>query len=350
MGDSSDPMLFDETALRGVQPTGSPWRISNDDPATVPVPLQVLIKKVEGPYTAKDRKLWTFLLHVAFDRLGKEQIHSIPVRDINHIFRETGGEHGTEWIWESAKRLSQTTIEFEETMGDERFLGVTSIFGAKVPAKAKRGSDLYFHFPPLLIPIIKEPLRFARLRVHFLLKLSGKYAVSLYEILEGYANRRDSECRVSIDDLRIWLKVPDGTYLDWKDLRKWVIDPAIKQINDDPLGAGFSVTYAPIRKGRFYHEIIFRMTKTDGRKRAERALQDASALRQAKDTAADAGRPYLGEAAIRKAREATRYVLDMEEVQRQFWTHWETTGRPKFQKGVEQAFIGFSKHKAKQLT
>ena len=101
----------------------------------------------------------------------------------------------------------------------------------------KRGSELHFWFPEPLIPIIKEPLRFAWLRVHFLIKLSGKYAVTLYEILEGFANRHDGECRVTIEELRCWLKVPDGTYPDWKNFRHRVLRPAIEQINADPASA-----------------------------------------------------------------------------------------------------------------
>lgn len=349
MAANQSPTLFDEKELRSIQPSGSPWVISEVDPATVPVPLQVVIKKVEGPYTAKDRKLWTFLLHAVFDKLGNEPIHSLKVQDVNRIFRELGGEHGTEWIWESAKRLAKTTIEFETTMDDERYLGVAAIFGANVPAKGKRGSELHFFFPPNLVPIIKEPLRFTRLRVHFMMKLSGKYAVTLYEILEGYANRRDGECRVTIDELRTWLKVPEGAYPDWKNFRHRVLKPAIDQINDDPMGAGFSVKYEPVRKGRFYNEIIFKLTKTDSRKQIDKVIQGNTASAKAKAAAKAAGRPPLREAAVEKARIATKYVLDMDEMKSQFWAHWESKGKAPFKKGADAAFIGFCKHKYEQL-
>ena len=341
--------LFSDEDMDGIQPTGSPWVISNDDPATVPVPLQVVITKVEGPYTARDRKLWTFLLHAAFDELGDKPIHSIKVRDVNAMFRKFGGRHESDWIWESAKRLSKTTIEFETMMGDERFLGVAALFGANVPSKAKRGSELHFFFPPNLIPIIKEPMRFARLRVHFMMKLSGKYAVTLYEVLEGFANRRDGECRVTLDELRTWLKVPEGRYPDWKNFRHRVLKPAIEQINDDPMGAGFTVEYEPVRRGRFYSEIIFKLTKTDSRKKIDAIQQGNSARGRAREEAKAKGRPFLREAAIQKAREATRYILDMDEMKSQFWAHWESKGRPKFDKGVDAAFIGFCKHKHQQL-
>jgi hypothetical protein len=342
--------LFSEQELDGIQPSGSPWVISDDDPATVPVPLQTVIVKVDGPYTERDRKLWVFLLHTVFDELGEKPIHSLPIREINAIFRELGGEHDTKWLWDSARRLAKTTVEWETTFEDGRFeQGISSMFGANISKKARQMGTLTFNFPPLLIPIIKQPTRFARLRVHFLLKLSGKYAVTLYEVLEGFANRRDGRCAVTIDELRTWLKVPEGSYSTWKNFRLRVLDPAIKQINDDPLGAGFSVEYTPIRKGRFYHEIVFQLTKTPKRIQTDRLIKknagDARKIKAAKER----GRPALLDVDIDRAAQETRYFLDMAKVQTEFWAHWESTGKPDFKKGVAAAFMGFTKKKYGQL-
>jgi hypothetical protein len=58
---------------------------------------------------------------------------------------------------------------------------------------------LRFAFPALLIPILKDPGHFARLRVHFLISLSGKYSVTLYELLESVANKVEPVLDVSID-------------------------------------------------------------------------------------------------------------------------------------------------------
>lgn len=116
----------------------------------------------------------------------------------------------------------------------------------------------------------QEPTRFARLRVRFLLKLLGKYAVTLYEVLEGFVNRREGQCRVSIDELRTWLKVPEDSDAMWKDFRKWVLYPALVQINGGPLEAGFSVEHTPIHKGRFYTELVFQITKTPKRIQPEK--------------------------------------------------------------------------------
>ena len=85
------------------------------------------------------------------------------------------------------------------------------------------------------------PRSFARLRCHVVLALRSKYAVTLYEILEAYVNRRESSVTVGIDELRSWLKVSDDltSYNDWKYLRRRVIDPAVNEINEHSDDAGF---------------------------------------------------------------------------------------------------------------
>ena len=341
--------LFTEAETEGIQPTGSPWIDNPLDPATVPVPLQTVIVKVDGPYKEQDRKLWTFLLHAVFDELGEKQMHTLSIRDINRAFREQGGIHDSKWIWESAKRLARTVIEWDATLGDERVLGVAAIFGANITPGAKNSGRLDFFFPPNLIPIIKAPMRFARVRVHFLMRLSGKYAVTLYEILEGFANRRDGQCRVTLKELRTWLKVPEDKYANWKDFKRWVLEPAIQQINNDADGAGFTVTYEAVRKGRSYNEIVFSMTKTDQRKQADALIKRSKNTSVEIEKAKAENRPVLLEEVINDARRQTDNMLDMEVVQREFWAYWESKGCEPFKKGAGAAFIGFARRKQKQM-
>lgn len=341
--------MFTEDDLQQVKASGSAWMNNPDDPATVPVPLQIIMVNVEGPYTERDRKLWTFLLHAVWDELEAVPLHELSVSEINRVFRELGGEHGSEWIWESAKRLAKTTVEWEYTLGDERVLGVSSLFGAMVSKPARQTGRLKFHFPPLLIPIIKQPHRFARLRVHFMMGLSGKYAVTLYELLEGFSNRRDGLLECSLSDFRQWMKVPEGTYPTWKNFKLRVLDPAIDQINADPLGAGLSVAYEPLRSGRFYDRLRFKIIKSQSRAGADAKIKRKLAVAKAIETGKAKDRPLLLSASIDKARKATGYYLDMDAVEQEFWTHWETTGRPDFTRNVEAAFIGFAKKKLRQV-
>src|SRR5712691_5066387 len=240
-------------------PTGNPWTPTPEDPATVPLPFPVIIVSVEGPYTERDRKLWAFLLHAVWDELGEVNVHAIPVREINRVFRELGGDHNTAWIWESATRLAKTTVSWHYTEGDTRYDGIAALFSAQISRGARKTGLLQFNFPPLLVPILKDPRRFARLRTHFLIELSGKYAVTLYELLESAVNKDVPQLKASVEDLRRWLRVPAGKLLRWQDFRRKVLEPAIKQINDNPTGAGFQVRIKLLKEGRAIHWVVFQV-------------------------------------------------------------------------------------------
>src|SRR5918912_34793 len=255
-------------------PTGDPWTPTPYDPATVPLPFPVIIVSVEGPYTERDRKLWTFLLHAVWDELEAGVIHEIPVQEINRVFRQLGGDHNTAWIWESATRLAKTTVTWHYTEGDTRYEGIAGLFGAQISRSARKTGVLRFYFPPLLIPILKDPRRFARLRTHFLIELSGKYAVTLYELLESAANKSVPELIATVEELRHWLKVPPGKLLRWQDFRRKVLEPAVQQINDNAAKAGFTVRVKLVKESRAIKWVKFEIIKTTERLALDAKLQD----------------------------------------------------------------------------
>jgi hypothetical protein len=261
-------------------PTGNPWKPSEQDPATVPVPLPVIIVKVEGPYMERDRKLWTFLLHAVWDEIPddlqeeKLVIHELTVTKINQVFRECGGAHHSKWIWESAKRLAKTTVEWE----DEEYEGIENLLNARITKQAQASGVLYFHFPTMLTPRIKKAKRFARLRTHFMLGLCGKYAVTLYELLESVANKINPVLDVPVVTLRQWLKVADGKLITWDNFNRRALLPAVEQINANPLGSGFTVAMQPIKKGRAVDRVRFQVHKVDERRSIEEAMQGGKQL------------------------------------------------------------------------
>lgn len=256
-------------------PTGNPWKPSQDDPATVPVPLPVILKKVEGPYTERDRKLWVFLLHAAWDEIPEEDtdktvIHELSISKITQVFRDLGADHSSQWIWESVKRLARTVAEWEDNNQE----GVESLLGSAITKEGRDNGRLRYYFPPLLAPKLKKALQYARLRTHFVIKLSGKYAVTLYELLETAANRRYPVLEYRLDELRKVLKVPDGRLIRYQDIRRRVLEPAIAQINNNPLEAGFMVEMQPIKNGRAIERIRFTVRKVYERELVEAALRE----------------------------------------------------------------------------
>ena len=315
-------------------PTGNPWVPSEDDPATVPVPLPVVIVRIQGQFTEKDRKLWTFLLHAVWDELEEKRIHELSVTKINQVFRELGGDHNTKWIWESAKRLMRTTVEWEQVDGDERYQGIAVLLSYALTHKAARQIGmLRFEFPSGLVQILKEPRRFARLRVHFMLGLSGKYAVTLYELLESVVNKTDPTIEVTVDSLRQWLKVPDGKLKRYVDFKRRVLEPSIKQINRNPEAAGFTVEMQPIKKGRAVHKIRFTLTKAKERKQLETKLKGPPSPGPLFDAIRLTARDY--ERAKKEAPGWDIYVLEME------WRDWMHEKEKPAPDNPGAAFAGF---------
>jgi len=257
-----------------VKISGNPWDTSGEAPATLPLPNDVIITKVTGNYTERDRKLWSFLIAAVWDDLLTARTHEIKISKINAVFEAMGGEKTASWIWDSVNHLIESRAYWESGPDGKRLQGVACLLGGAVTDKDARASGiLRFDIPPLLCEIIRKPCRFSRLRIHFMLGLSGKYAVTLYMLLESVANLQTPILDVELSQLRQWLKVPDEKLEKWYDIKRFAIKPALKQINNNPQSAGFTVTMEEIKEGRSVAQVRFIVSKTSRRMADEDALQ-----------------------------------------------------------------------------
>jgi len=323
-----------------VHSSGDPWQPSDENPATVPIPNDVIITKIEGNYTERDRKLWAFLVAAVWDDLLTIRIHEIKISKINAIFEQLGGDTSSGWIWESAQRLSRTNVEYELNEDGERLVGVSNLLNAQTHKKFRSTGFLRFDIPPLLCEVIRNPCRFSRLRLHFMIGLSGKYAVTLYMLLESVVNRRTPVLEVQIDQLRQWLKVPEGKLNRWVDIKRRAIEPAIKQINDNPEAAGFSVVMEEFKEGRAVDRLRFTLIKTTDRIADEKALKP-----QFNEQTKAVNSPLkLPTSAYEQAKKAAPgldvYYLENE------WLAW-MADKPK-PRSLAGSFVGFCKKKASE--
>lgn len=334
-----------------VKATGDPWTPDEKNPATVPIPNAVIITKIEGPFTERDRKLWTFLVHAAWDDLLEKRYHEISVAKIDKLFRNLScGHDGHKWMWESARRLTRTIVEWEEGPDTDRMQGVSNLMNAKTSKSAQETGILWYEIPALLSEVIKKPFKFSRIRLHFMIGLSGKYAVTLYELLESAVNMKSPMLEVDLSKLRQWLKVPEDKLKRYVDFKRFVLEPALKQINDNPQGAGFSVKMEPLKEGRAVASVRFTMTKTELRleeeKRINKRKEEKSPKRPDGQQATPPDSIVLPPRAYELAKEAAPgydiYYLEEE------WRDWmQKTGTgPK--QSPTKAFVGFCQKKAKR--
>ena len=305
-----------------VHASGDPWEPSSDPVATVPLPNDVIITSIEGAYTERDRKLWAFLVAAVWDDLLTTRVHEIRTAKINAVFQEGSGDTSTSWIWDSAERLIATRARWETGPDGNRLKGIANLLSAAFTNKeAKKTGFLRFEIPSMLCEVIRAPCRFSRLRLHFMIGLSGKYAVTLYMLLESVSNRQTPVLDVELSQLRKWLKVPEGKLEKWYDIKRRILEPAIKQINDNPEVSGFSVVIDEFKEGRAVDRVRFTLTKTAGRLEDEKAIK-SKAIEQPKaaDNSGALKLPLLPTSAYEQAKKAAPgldiYYLENE------WRDW----------------------------
>lgn len=302
-----------------VRMTGNPWDTAGPILLTVPIPNDVIITKVTGNFTERDRKLWSFLVSAAWDDLLTKRYHEIKVAKINAVFEALGGDTSSGWIWDSARRLSKTVVEWEEGPDGRRLVAISNLLNAKTTKDAKLTGILWFEIPALLSEVIRRPYRFSRLRIHFMLGLSGKYAVTLYMLLESVANLQTPVLDVELEQLRQWLQVPDEKMTRWVDVKRFAIEPALKQINDNPQAAGFSVKMETIKESRAVARVRFIVTKTVERLDSEDDLHQKIDLLDSPQRITTP-QPMLPASAYERAKKVARgwdiYELEQE------WREW----------------------------
>ncbi len=250
------------------QPTGDPWKPDINAPATVPIATQLVMSNITGQFRERERKLWTFLIHAVWDDLDKNVIHEIPVIKVSKLFREIGGDHNSKWLKEYLYSIAQTTMIFEGQNENHTVWRTTNLISSADIIKDKITGEeiLSFEIPKKMVIMLKERYRFTRLRPHLMIALSGKYAVTLYELLESVANQKTPILKASISDLRKWLKVPTDKLLAWGNFFDRAIKPAVNELNQHSEESGFTVSYKIIKgiRGKV-EEIHFTVTKVDSR-------------------------------------------------------------------------------------
>jgi predicted transcriptional regulator YdeE len=226
---------------------------------TLALTRDISLRRVTGTYTENDRKLWVLLVHLAFNNLATQTTHKTNLRDIANLWRDIGGgRNGIQWLISSAESLRQCGINWTE--GTKKGTA-TLLAGLEVDEAT---GEVSYDFGRFLTEKILDNKIFTRLRVHFMLGLSGKYAVALYTLLESMANLERPTITLSLEELRERLNVPENTYLAWIDFKKRVLDQPMSEINgaeDAPIMA----QYKTESKGRKIVAVTFTVMKSEKR-------------------------------------------------------------------------------------
>lgn len=197
-----------------------------------------------------DRKLFNHLLAIAAPNLSSNRRHSTKLSDIRRFAADardvaTPGDTNY-WLKESLTRLQKVLVQYDVLGSDGRTWVSDHLLG-RITINDKNG-ELTYEFPEEIAQRLVEPALYSALSLSVIYQFTSKYALTLYEILKRYADRRATEPYWSarIEEVRDVLGCRDKLK-GYKDFRKKALDPALDEINEL---AEFSITMEEIRQGR----------------------------------------------------------------------------------------------------
>ncbi|MQP68111.1 RepB family plasmid replication initiator protein [Niveispirillum sp. SYP-B3756] len=203
--------------------------------------------KADADLTLADRRLFNHLLAHAYESLGTVESHAIELASIRRFAAEvrdgTADVNNTR-LKASIETLQKVLCQFNYLRSD----GTAGWESAQLLGPCRiEGGVLTYTFHSWVSERLKEPALYSYLSLRIIYEFESKYALTLYEVLKRYADRNAAEpyWQTKVEELRAILGCVDKLK-DWKDLRKYALDPALAEIAR--LG-DFEATLHEIRQG-----------------------------------------------------------------------------------------------------
>lgn len=142
-------------------------------------------------------------------------------------------------LQKAVSRLYERDIHFKSRGDKGRQRWVDRIIYHDKQGKISLSFSAHLH--PHLSQLIGK---FTRYTLENVKHLKSPHSIRLYELLAQY--KEEGSRFIGIDDLRVMFDLTEK-YPQYADLRKWVIDPAIKEINET---SNLFIAYKPEKKAR----------------------------------------------------------------------------------------------------
>jgi hypothetical protein len=189
-------------------------------------------------------KLFCLLIQEAGISVADDVQHKIPFSVLNETFHKSRDE-----LAAAVMELHCTIVSVQLVSRKGRPYTKSGPILSDVEREPDSLDDaeIRFEFSPVMRRVIDDSTHWAAVSRRAVLAFESRYSLRLYMHIALRVNRRQTSEDVSLDDLRQILGVPDGTFRRWQDLRRFVIERAVAEINQL---AGFTAAYVPLKRGR----------------------------------------------------------------------------------------------------
>ena len=227
------------TTLNAVKMTRS------DPDAIVAAGELVELRFVSGnALSLRAAKLFCLLIQEAGIAVADQVQHRVPYSVLNETFHRSRDE-----LAEAVMELHSTVVSVNLVSRKGRPYRQSGPILSNVEQEPDDLDDaeIRFEFSPALRRVIADSTHWASISRRAVLSFESRYSLRLYLWLSLRANLRKTAEDVSLEDLRDLLGVPEKTLLRWQDMRRFVLDRALGEINHL---AGFHASYMPLKQGR----------------------------------------------------------------------------------------------------
>lgn len=155
-------------------------------------------------------------------------------------------------IKETIKKLADCSMWFHDEFGETEIL-MRWLAYVKINKKSEKVEiELDRNIAPYLLNL-KE--KFTQYQLFYILTMKSAFSIRLYEIMKSFEFKGIGSKTYEINELKNILKIEDKqSYQRYPDLRRFVLDKAVNEINEQ---TDIIVRYEPIKKGRKVIKILF---------------------------------------------------------------------------------------------
>lgn len=217
----------------------------HDPDAIVTAGELVELRFVSGPaLSLRAAKLFCLLIQEAGIAVADQVQHRVPYAVLNETFHKSRDE-----LAEAIAELHSTVVSVQLVSRKGRPYTKSGPILSDVEREPDSLDDaeIRFEFSPAMRRVMSDSTHWASISRRAVLSFESRYSLRLYLWLSLRANLRKTAEDVSLDDLRDLLGVPSGTLTRWQDMRRFVLDRALSEINQL---AGFRAEYMPLKQGR----------------------------------------------------------------------------------------------------
>jgi len=215
--------------------------------------------QISNKISSTQRKCYNYMLKIAkneFKNNRNARVFTITVDELL-IFFDMGNKNHV-YLKNELEVLNKTQVKYN-LLGKNRRSKESGVFTLISEFKYLRGI-IKFSFPPSIEQMILNPKMFGKINLVVIKSLRSKYSIALYELAEDYINAQIP--KMEIASFRELMGIEEEQYYKFSTLRKYVIDVAIKEINDSE-NITFSLGYELEKRGKKITHIKFTTHKKE---------------------------------------------------------------------------------------